>query len=82
MQLRKHCRQAENSFLGEWLQFRQMAGFWIDGVQMNNIKSEIARVEKVIAETKSPYLKKDYEKYLKKLRNKQKQRIIGTNSNC
>lgn len=48
---------------------------------MNNIKSEIARVEKVIAETKSPYLKKDYEKYLKKLRNKQKQRIIGTNSN-
>jgi len=58
-----------------------MAGFWIDGVQMNNIKSEIARVEKVIAETKSPYLKKDYEKYLKKLRNKQKQRIIGTNSN-
>lgn len=30
-------------------------------------KAEIARVEKAIAETKSPYLKMDYEKYLKKL---------------
>ena len=35
---------------------------------MNDIKQEIARVEKAIAETKSPYLKRDYEKYLRKLR--------------
>ena len=30
-------------------------------------KAEIARVEKALAETKSPYLKWDYEKYLRKL---------------
>ena len=30
-------------------------------------KAEIARVEKALAETKSPYLKRDYEKYLRKL---------------
>lgn len=34
---------------------------------MNDIKTEIARVEKAIQETQSPYLKRDYEKYLKKL---------------
>lgn len=34
---------------------------------MDYTKSEIARVEKALAETKSPYLKMDYEKYLKKL---------------
>ena len=30
-------------------------------------KAEIARVEKALAETKSEYLKRDYNKYLKKL---------------
>jgi hypothetical protein len=35
---------------------------------MNDIKQEIARVEKAISQTKSPYLKSDYEKYLRKLR--------------
>lgn len=35
---------------------------------MDEIKAEIARVEKAISETKSPYLKRDYEKYLRKLR--------------
>ena len=34
---------------------------------MADTQAEIARVEKAIAETKSPYLKMDYEKYLKKL---------------
>lgn len=34
---------------------------------MNDIKIEIARVEKAIQETKSPFLKRDYEKYLRKL---------------
>ena len=34
---------------------------------MTDTKAEIARVEKAIAETKSPYLKRDYEKYLRKL---------------
>lgn len=34
---------------------------------MTNTKAEIARVEKVLAKTTSPYLKRDYEKYLKKL---------------
>ena len=32
-----------------------------------NYKEEIARVENAIAKTKSPYLKNDYMKYLKKL---------------
>lgn len=53
------------------LQFQQMEKYWIN--RMNDLKSEIARVEKTIAETKSPYLKKDYKKYLRKLRNKLKQ---------
>ena len=34
---------------------------------MADTKAEVARVEKALAETKSPSLKKDYEKYLKKL---------------
>lgn len=41
---------------------------------MDNIKAEIARIEKAIATTKSPYLKRDYQKYLAKLRKKLKQR--------
>ena len=40
---------------------------------MADIKAEIARVEKALAETKSPYLKRDYEKYLKRLYKKLKQ---------
>ena len=34
---------------------------------MDETKAEIARVEKALAETKSLSLKRDYEKYLKKL---------------
>ena len=34
---------------------------------MAETKSEIERVKKALAETKSPYLKRDYEKYLRKL---------------
>ena len=34
---------------------------------MADTKAEIERVEKALTETKSPYLKRDYEKYLKKL---------------
>lgn len=34
---------------------------------MTDTKAEIARVEKAFAETKSEYLKRDYNKYLKKL---------------
>lgn len=41
---------------------------------MTDTKAEIARVEKAPAETKSPYLKRDYEKYLKRLYKKLKQR--------
>ena len=44
-----------------------------------NIKDEIARVEKIIAITESPYLKKDYEKYLKKLLKKLNQRNYKRN---
>ena len=39
---------------------------------MTDTKAEIARVKKAIAETKSPYLKRDYEKYLRKLRKRLK----------
>ena len=39
---------------------------------MTDTKAEIARVEKALAETKSPYLKRDYEKYLRKLRKRLK----------
>ena len=34
---------------------------------MTETKAEIARVKKALAETKSPYLKRDYEKHLRKL---------------
>ena len=34
---------------------------------MDNIKTEIERVKTVIEKTNSPYLKRDYEKYLQKL---------------
>ena len=34
---------------------------------MTNTKAEIARVEKALATTTSPFLKRDYERYLKKL---------------
>ena len=39
---------------------------------MNSILAEIERVKAAIAKTKSPKLKRDYEKYLKKLNNKLK----------
>ena len=39
---------------------------------MDYTKAEIARVKKAQAETKYPYLKMDYEKYLKKLKKKKK----------
>lgn len=42
---------------------------------MFDIKSEILRVEKALATTTSPYLKKDYEKYLKKLKKKLKRGV-------
>lgn len=42
--------------------------FKLKGVlHMDDTKAEIARVKKALDETKSPYLKMDYEKYLKKL---------------
>ena len=42
--------------------------FKLKGVlNMGDAKAEIARVEKVLSEAKSPYLKMDYEKYLRKL---------------
>ena len=42
--------------------------FKLKGVlNMDDTKSEIARVKKALAETKSPYLKRDYERYLRKL---------------
>lgn len=34
---------------------------------MTDTKAEIARVEKAIATTTSPFLKRDYNKYLKRL---------------
>ena len=34
---------------------------------MTDTKAEIARVEKALTETKSTYLKSDYENYLRKL---------------
>ena len=44
---------------------------------MTDTKAEIARVEKALAETKSPYLKRDYEKYLRKLRKRLKSEVRG-----
>jgi hypothetical protein len=41
---------------------------------MPDISLEIKRVKEAIAKTNSPYLKRDYEKYLKKLLKRQKQR--------
>ena len=40
---------------------------------MTDTNAEIARVERALVETKSPYLKRDYEKYLKRLYKKLKQ---------
>lgn len=37
---------------------------------MDNIEAEITRVKAAIAKTKSPYLKRDYEKYLRRLEKK------------
>lgn len=42
---------------------------------MEDTAKEIARVEKAINETKSPYLKRDYEKYLRKLRKRLKSEV-------
>lgn len=44
-------------------------------LSMADIKAEIARVEKALAETKSPYSKMDYEKYLRKLRKRLKSEV-------
>ena len=44
---------------------------------MADTKAEIARVEKALAETKSPYLKRDYEKYLRKLRKRLSERTAN-----
>lgn len=42
---------------------------------MIDTKTEIARVEKALAKTESPYLKRDYEKYLIKLYKKLKSEV-------
>lgn len=42
---------------------------------MTDTKAEIARVEKALATTTSPFLKRDYEKYLKKLRKRLKSEV-------
>lgn len=39
---------------------------------MDDTAKEIARVEKALATTTSPFLKRDYEKYLRKLRKRLK----------
>jgi hypothetical protein len=39
---------------------------------MNDTQAEIARVEKALATTTSPYLKRDYTRYLYKLRRRLK----------
>ena len=44
-------------------------------LEMTDTKAEIERVEKALAETKSPYLKRDYEKYLRKLRKRLKSEV-------
>ncbi len=44
---------------------------------MTDTKAEIIRVEKALAETKSPYLKRDYEKYLKRLRKRLRSEANG-----
>ena len=35
---------------------------------MNNVNAEIKMIEEAIAKTKSPKLKRDYEKHLKKIK--------------
>ena len=42
---------------------------------MADTKAEIARVEKALSETKSAYLKRDYEKHLRKLRKRLKSEV-------
>ena len=42
---------------------------------MTDTKAEIARVEKALATTTSPFLKRDYEKYLWKLRKRLKSEV-------
>lgn len=42
---------------------------------MADTKAEIARVEKALDKTQSPYLKRDYEKYLRKLRKRLKSEV-------
>lgn len=42
---------------------------------MADTKAEIERVEKALAETESPYLKRDYEKYLRKLSKRLKSEV-------
>ena len=42
---------------------------------MADTKAEIARVEKALATTTSPFLKRDYEKYLRKLRKRVKSEV-------
>lgn len=42
---------------------------------MTDTKAEIARVEKALATTTSPNLKRDYEKYLRKLRKRLKSEV-------
>ena len=42
---------------------------------MTDTKEEIARVEKALATTTSPFLKRDYEKYLRKLRKRLKSEV-------
>ena len=50
--------------------------FKLKGVlNMGDTKAEIERVEKALAETKSPYLKRDYEKYLRKLHKRLKSEV-------
>ena len=42
---------------------------------MTDTKAEIARVEKALATTTSPFLKRDYEKYLRKPRKRLKSEV-------
>lgn len=44
---------------------------------MTDIEREIERVKKAIVETNSPYLRRDYTKYLKKLYRKMRGEIYG-----
>ena len=42
---------------------------------MTDTKAEIARVEKALATTTSQFLKRDYERYLRKLRKRLKSEV-------